>query len=1001
MSLTSASNLSAPAVAPATTATPASVNVNSPGSVATLLNNLASVQYNPALMQQAILATLVDVTNGNLAIVDPTNPFIFLMEAACCTTAGFLEQSQANTRKQYPVASQTQQDLYLHMSDKDYINRFAIPATANFKFIFPKSDIINAMQYDILTGIKKIVIPRNTTVTIADITFSLQYPIEVRQLLHGGIQVVYDTAVLSPLQQLSTNDIPYQTIQSGTTEYLLFQAPLTQFSIESQNQTATQGKDFSLDVGITDQFYYARVYIKNANTGLWDEIATTHTAEVFDVNVLTAVLEVNPGTVNVSIPSIYTGTGLINTNVRVDIYQTKGNLNINLSNYAQSAFETVWLAIDPNDQTMYVAPLSNLSTVSIISDDVVSGGNDGVDFNTLREQVITNSVGPQNLPITSAQIQSALSLDNYDVILNVDNVTGRVFIATRAMPDPVDPGLITVANASIETLSSTISQMVTQDGVIDNGTSCTITPDTLYTSFNGLPSLLTAAQKNALLALPPDQLALTVTNGNYFFTPFHYVLDFNSNEFNLRPYYLNSPVINTKLFISENDSTLLQVATQSYGIVVTNTGYAIQIVTASGETFQTLPDHEIFVQLAFIPTGEIQRAYLNGTLTSVDSGTGERTYTFNLTTNYNIDSTNNLQLTNFLLFADETHVSGIPLDVKMDLIYSTSSPMGSQWVSSEVDTVVGGFLLPGDIVGITHEQLEIHFGDALQTLWNRARSVISTQTYQTYQAPVPWLYTKDIYQVDANGNAVTFDTNGNPVLTKLHSIGDPVLDIQGNPTYQHLVGENILDNNGLPIPVGSRDLLRQFDIMLIEGAYYFANDVIGVNYRNTLIATVVDWITNDLTAIQQQLLEQTRIYFYPKTTLGTISVMIPSGIVVNIPAAQTFTVELYVDELSYGNLDLRANLEKYTIETIAAALTKQTIAISDIQQSLKQSYASNVIDVEVSGLGGVVNNFPVISVVNNSDRCSIAKSLVANADGSMSVQENITINFTKFVVPNT
>ena len=115
--------------------------------ITNLLDNLESVKTNPSAIQRVVLDYLAEVVDGKVNIVDPTNPFVFLLEASSVNTAVSINQSIVNLRKQYPSLSQTEEDLYLHMSDKDYIGRFATPSGTNFTFIINLTDINNKMFY--------------------------------------------------------------------------------------------------------------------------------------------------------------------------------------------------------------------------------------------------------------------------------------------------------------------------------------------------------------------------------------------------------------------------------------------------------------------------------------------------------------------------------------------------------------------------------------------------------------------------------------------------------------------------------------------------------------------------------------------------------------------------------------------------------------------------------------------------------------------------------------
>jgi hypothetical protein len=95
------------------------------------LRKLDLINTNPASIQQTSLELLQQYLNGETDIVDATNPFMKLVESSAVNTAGFIIDNEVTTRAQYPSCAQTLEDLYLHMSDKDYIDRFASPAIKN------------------------------------------------------------------------------------------------------------------------------------------------------------------------------------------------------------------------------------------------------------------------------------------------------------------------------------------------------------------------------------------------------------------------------------------------------------------------------------------------------------------------------------------------------------------------------------------------------------------------------------------------------------------------------------------------------------------------------------------------------------------------------------------------------------------------------------------------------------------------------------------------------
>lgn len=961
-------------------------------SVQTLIDQIIEYQYNPAAIQRAVLQVLSDVSNGQLEVVDPTNPFVFCLEAGAVGVAAFMIKNEVNTRKQYPSVAQTQEDLYLHMSDRDYAGRFATPSRATFEILISKDEVMSKMVTDPATGIRKLVIPRNSFFTVADTVFSLQYPIEIRQPQHGGLQVMYDASVASPLQELTTNVLNWEIRRNGSDEYIWFEFEAWQFKILSQTANVNNATDFKLDLPLEDLFYYARVYIQTSS-GAWKEILTTHSDQVYDPLTPTAVLKVVDQTLTVRIPQIYVSAGLVAGTVRVDVYQTKGALEMLLSNYPISAFVATWMAYDVADETIFTAPLKTLKQVMAYSSQAATGGSDGLTFEELRTRVIHNAIGQPTIPITNAQLEAALTDLGYVIVKNIDVITNRVFLATRPMPTPSDPKLITAAASSIETLAITVDDLIKLSSVIDNGASVTITPDTLYRTKDGVVSVVLKQEIDALLAMAPDQRALVVSADNFLYTPFHYVLDMTDNEFAIRPYYLDNPSILTKLFVAENDTTLLEIGTQSYGITRTKTGYTLQIVTQSDDNVKAMADDELFVQLAFIPPGERDRAYLMGVYAG-RTDTNERIYNFDLSMTYNVDSNDYLELTQFFMYSQEARVTKALLQTDFDILYATTAVMGPQWMADSVDQALGRFLLPDNIVGMTQETLRVRFGYSLQTLWSRSRTVLSSVAYKTWAMDVPRTYEKDVYLTDATTGAAFTVVNGQVQYTVLHKKGDPVLDADNNPVYQYRAGDVMLDGDGQPIVLNPRGVLRQLDLMLIEGAYWFATDSSSGGYRSDLTKTLVDWLTADLTSISGVLLEQTRLYFYPKTTLGLINVMIKDGLTTAIPAGQSFKVTLFVNKSVYVNDDLRTQLTQSTVKTISSMLDNVTVSISAITSALRDQYGDDVIDVQLTGLGGSAN-LHALTVLDEGDRCSIRKRLVALSDDSLIVQEDVTVDFVR------
>ena len=969
--------------------------------ISALRAQIDKYRYNPSGIQRAVLQHLNDVSSGAIDVVDPTNPFVFALESSAVNTASFISQAEALTRKQYPAASQTPEDLYVHMSDKDFIDRFASPSKCVFTFMMSKTEFLGKMVLDPATGISKITIPRNTEFTVMDTVFSLQYPIDIKQLVHGGLQVVYDATLVSPLQELETNVIiPEIRTSSDGLEWIYFTFDVYQFNILSSTIAITAATTTTKTITLTDQYYYCRAFYRTTESAAWIEVRTTHTDQVYDITVPTVVLKVVGDQVTITVPVIYSSNDVMKGTLRVDVYQTKGDLTMIMEDYQTSSFSTNYRYIDVADATVYAAVPPKMSTIFSFSRDVASGGTPALTFDELKTKVIENGIGEHKLPITNTQITSSLEKKNYSIVKNVDLVTNRVFLATRPLPAPTNEKLITAAASNVGSIIDTMNNLSSYEGVKTNDQRITLTPDLLYKNTNGVISIVPKTEVDAILALAPDKRAIQVNNNNYLYTPFHYVLDASDTEFSVRPYYLDAPEAQTVTFVSQNDLTGLQVNTSSYQLIRTTTGYKLHVSVTSNDAYKALGDNQVYVQLSYIPEGELDRAVMNGVLVGTDTDTKERIFEFDLSSNMDIDSSDFIGLQKFLMFTLDARVTKSTLLNTFDIVHATSATMDATWSADAGDTFLGQLLLPSGVVAITHEKARLLFGKSLNTLWARARSIVSASNYLTYETDIPWTYEKDVYATDpVTGTNFTVQTNPDGstelVYTKLHSVGDNILDAGGGQTYRYLAGEVKLDSYGKPIPIDVAKVSRQVDIFFIEGSYYFATDVAATTYRSNIVSAVVSWLTTDLADLTKVLLEQSRLYFYAKTTMGSIKALVGASSTATIEASQSLTVTLYVSDAVYRNADLRASLSKSTITTIDAKLKNAVISTSDITTALKAVYGDDVKNVELKGFGGADNNYPAMTVMTDGARCSLRKNLVALADGKLITQEAVDISYVR------
>lgn len=1046
-----------------------------------LIERIQSLRLNPAGIQRVVLEALEE-EGVEKTIVDATNPFTFLVESAAAMTSAALMESEAQERRLYPANAQTHEELFHHMSDVDYIGIFASPSSASFSIMLSKDEVLAAaVPYGSFGG-RKLTIARNTAITVAETTFTMQYPIDILVTPHNGIEIIYNTSKTSPLRTLSTNQVRWEIRRFNNQEFIRIIVPVDQMKLTSHTVPVDRSTGFKREYEFQDQYYFCRVYTRRNN--VWNELKTTHTEQVYDNNTPTAVLKVVENKLHVMIPEIYFTQNDIGGTVRVDVYTTKGDINVNLANFEPSAFAANFIDLDNDDNGRYVSAFKSLSTIAIFSEKTAVGGSNGLTFEELRERVITNTVGDVNIPITNAQLDKRVEAKGYELVKKVDSITNRRYLATRTSPAPVndDDGVAPILT-TMKTLQTTIQALsgVSTARVNIANTRATLLPSTLYRNTNNVIEIVPQTQIESILNKNVEDRVVDINKDNFLYTPFYYVFDISDNFFETRVYDMDNPSIDSKFFVAENETSGVQVSAISYTLrpADDHTGYYLDILTASNDLYKAIgmdDPERLSLQISFVPENMTGRAcmtakpVMNGDLPLTDAN-GEFVFRFHIQTDYEIDAGDNLTLKSFFYINDNEVVVNTPLVNELDLVFVVDDLFIDGLVNTDIDNIVASQYLNEDAdnhVGVAHERMTVQFGHRLNNLWTRSRTIIGEQEYERYENDILLTYEAPVYERDSNGNIVfTWDEEEEElVYNVLHKAGEPVIEnttvnedteaaesgqniltftdgsftednvgdafiftgagadgedlygrilsvesgtsitldtdiltdtdagnkfIYGSPTFKHRAGDVKVDEEGKPkLIVTPRELLRQSDIFLMDGKYYFATSPTTLEYRDDVVVTIRDWIINDLEEISQTLHERTWLHFYPKTMTGTVRCVGGEGTEFLLEASQSVTVTLHVPSDVYENLDLRGSMDKTVMEIINSELDKKTVSYSNLISKILATLGDNVMSVDIDGLFGDTDH-TVVSVKDLSNRFSIGKEAVALPDGNVAVRDSIGI----------
>lgn len=960
--------------------------------VSTLIDDLELLRNNPMAIQGRILDVLEAATGGTLDVVDATNPAVFLMEASACTAASLHRRNDVLYRGMSARMAETPEDLYRHMSDKDYIGVFGRYSTNVFTMLISEADVRNLAVQDGSTSTRKLVIPRGTRITPNDVTFTLQYPIELRILPSNGIQVLYDTNVTSPIQAIESNVIDWYFNDIEGVRFLSIDFPVPQVKITTFIDTPNIDTGYNQTIEFADQFHYCRVY-GVIGEERYEEYLTTHTDQVYDPTKVTAILQVREGELNIQIPLIYLTNGRVSNQLRIDVYTTKGELTVSYAEYAVNAFPVEWGTEYSAEQSVFSAPLQLVQNMAFYSVGTTTGGYNALSFETLRERVI-NGISQRYTPITEAEFTSQLGDLGYSVVKSRDTLTDRTYYATRALPTIQGYSFSSGAACTIETLQTSYAELLLVDTVFDNGNRITIASGTLfkYNPDGILQIVPTAAKPNPGLQ-GNDVVVNQLNNSVYTYTPFHYVLDSSNNQFNLRAFYLDAPVVSTRRFLSENETTGLFVTTNQFAIERTPTGYRLVVTTKSSAEYKALAPETLHAQLYFVPRGESAGAYITGTLLGYLDD--ELAWEFLLETKFDVDTNDDLVFKNFTMFVDEPRDVPAALLQEFRIVYAVSDYTIDGLQTTEIDTVLGRHLLPDVVVGLTEESLTIQLGLALGLLWSNGRTVASSVTYERYVEDVYLTYKTPVYQRTESGSILISKdpVSGDFHRTVLHQVGDPVLDDQGNPIVLYSAGAVVTDPaTGLPIVTNGRAVLRQLDLLLVDGIYAYATSASDVKYRQSIASTIVGFLETDIKRLDQTMYDNSRLYFYPSRSIGYVGVTADDQRQLLIPSSLSFNVRCYLDEVKYRDDKIRTVIRQEVSAVIGRLLQRPIVSVDELIVQLKATIGDDVVSIDVDKLGPN-RDISTFTVNDNSVRTSIRRVLDILPDSQLAVVEDVNVEF--------
>ena len=949
----------------------------------------ASILTNPASVQGLVLTELQSRWGGVYSVADPNSSFNILLEAASSINSQAVRSMEQNFAAQYAVRATTAAELYNNMSDFDYLSMVASPAPTTINLTFNVDYLIaNAVVYD--STYKRVVIPVVSQFFIGPLTFGIYYPININiNSVTNNINVLWDTTTTNPLQQLSTNMVPFVQYKRGGLNLITLTIPVSQFSVATSTYPVVSQQGFIQNIKYIDQFYAARVFT-NLPTGSWTELNYTLSETVYDPTKPTAKLTIqnDTNTLTVRIPQIYFTNGQIGPQVMVMLYTTKGAITLDLTSVEVASCNCNFNLGAPGI-TPYSAILANLATIDLTpNEDVVTGGSSALSFPVLRDLVINGGLYT-NVPITPAELTTYASKQGFTLTKYIDNVTNRIYYASNSITGGengqilVTTGTITVQPTGV--LPATILSFSNENAV-------TILPTTIYrlNTTGNICTPLTDGQVTILNRMAPSALATELNNNTYTKCPFH-IVTYTASQYPVtKSFNLMNPEVSAIRFIEDNVYLTPQMSVSDAILIHKNNGtggYTLRLGVSKTPAMVSVPEANLLV---YISGADVNNEAFYGIATATGTSGSLTIYEMDIPTTYYLSQQDTFRSSMTGAIQNTPITIDIPLKTTLTVSFLITQSLYPGVVQNN-NIMANVSSAYSNLLAVSQQALDVVFGvDLSSQIYNITNAVWSNTVYMTYPATVYLTYPNDVYETNSEGGLVY--TTGPFALTKLHSRGDQILDVNGHPIVQYAAGSVKLDANGSPIVAQPRTLNYYVSSMMFDLRLFYSQNSADVSFVGTLTKQLQSYF-DTLDTIHENLLEQTQLFYVPNSTMGTAEFSTGNNTTQKLNLGLSFSFIVYVSQATLDNLTLQAAIVADITTITRAEMSNSTISMATLTENILTQLSDSVISVDVGGIDGTTG-LQTVFVPPGTTTPIVGQKLVYDINaGSLALQSSISVQF--------
>lgn len=944
-----------------------------------LQENISRFYSNPSASMTTTLNVL-EMALGDIDIVDPTNPFVALLECACTGISAHILKSESLIRQAYPKLAVTREELYHHIADKQYVGIFALPAKASIIMMLPLSDIIKNAIYlnNSING--TLVIPANTKITVlGDITLELGYPIVINVLPNNIITVRYDNSVDNPLLPINTNTIESRNINYSGAEYLQLTIPCVQTNTTSTVFAINNLSSFTQSIPFSDNYVHLRAYI-SVNGADWVEIKTTHSPKVYDIKDPTVKLMLNDNYVQVTLPDIYQSLAISGNSLRVDVITTKGNITNDFKQIETGSWGYTFLDYNTINVNPATAPLEKFNDIIIYSLDSLWGGQLALTFDELRKVVIYNNNGV-SVPIRPSDIEMHLRRRGYTARKIIGTVTNRVYTGAKRLPTLTIDNVELVPLCTNQSVNFKASDLVASSFKTHDTNRVTIIPTTLYKVENDNVVVVSDSELYRINNLSKVQLCDELNNNTYLYSQFYYILDYTETVLRSRVYNLFAPSILARTLEGINERNDYGVVTTGISIVNDGNKYIVRV-------FTTIPLGltNLFAQLRCIDSTNNTYGFKNS---YKDISGNAAIFTFELNTDFDISANGILFLKMISSSGTEVDV-GVQLNTLFDLYYFSEGD--NTGLETTFDNEYTGYAFNGTI-SVVHETVTLKFGTDLTLLYCPAKEILPTPKYMTYDADVPLLYTEKLFVSGPYGRDYEIVDGRVVWTTQPYEIGDPVLDDNGDPILLHSAGDIILDISGKAVPLDNNSTVsvKQCGLTLLDAKFKYSTLPTIKDFTDKIPNTIEGYIQKEITPLSETLNELTHLYFMPSGDVKNILVDLGDGSLEYVSPLVNINVTLLVTKNINDDENIKDIIRQAARNIIYNMLSGKFLSTSLLTSSL--------IEIDKIGITSCIvhtflpNDLHHLTIMDDGVNMSPETEVFVTEDKMVSIRDKIKIVF--------